>query len=79
MKDRNGTQHTFGKVTDRSRFLCDWVAFFTDCDHEVKEVTKGIRVSLIFNLYFDGPRTLSPNPTSFPQIFTCKFKLSLIN
>eukprot|EP01080_Neovahlkampfia_damariscottae_P007961 gene7961-12427_t len=33
---------------------CDWVAFFTDCEHEIKEIKKGYRVALTFQLYYEG-------------------------
>ena len=28
-----------------------WAAFYSDCEHEVKEVTSGHRVTLTYNLY----------------------------
>jgi hypothetical protein len=28
-----------------------WAAFYSDCEHEVKEVTEGHRVTLTYNLY----------------------------
>ncbi len=28
-----------------------WVAFYSDCDHEVEKVTSGTRITLTFNLY----------------------------
>ena len=29
-----------------------WAAFYSDCEHEVKEVTEGHRITLTYNLYF---------------------------
>jgi hypothetical protein len=29
-----------------------WAAFYSDCEHEVLEVTEGHRVTLTYNLYF---------------------------
>jgi hypothetical protein len=29
-----------------------WAAFYSDCEHEVLEVTKGHRITLTYNLYF---------------------------
>ncbi|KAK3902845.1 hypothetical protein C8A05DRAFT_33419 [Staphylotrichum tortipilum] len=30
-----------------------WAAFYSDCEHEVKELTAGHRVTLTYNLYYD--------------------------
>jgi uncharacterized protein YndB with AHSA1/START domain len=40
-----------------------WAAFFSDCEHEVLEVTKGHRVTLTYNLYWknDGPSLMAGN------------------
>jgi len=35
---------------------CHWVAFYTDCEHEIPAVTSGYRVTLTYNLYFEGSR-----------------------
>lgn len=40
-KDSNG----------KSPSLIHWAAFFSDCEHEVLEVTSGHRVTLTYNLY----------------------------
>lgn len=29
-----------------------WAAFYSDCEHEVKEVTEGHRITLTYNLYY---------------------------
>jgi hypothetical protein len=31
----------------------NWLAFYTDCDHEIKELKKGNRITLTYNLYHD--------------------------
>ena len=31
--------------------MIQWAAFFSDCEHEVLEVTAGERVTLTYNLY----------------------------
>jgi hypothetical protein len=31
-----------------------WAAFYSDCEHEVKELTAGHRVTLTYNLYYDA-------------------------
>ncbi len=42
-----------------------WAAFYSDCEHEVLEVTSGHRITLTYNLYgmclpgFDLPRLLA--------------------
>ena len=36
----------------------EWAAFFSDCEHEVLEVTRGNRVTLTYNLF------MSPFPSS---------------
>ena len=44
----------------------DWAAFYSDCEHEVLEVSKGHRVTLTYNLYV----TRKP---SIPQLLTRHF------
>ena len=34
------------------KFRCDWVAFYTDCEHEVLPIKEGYRISLTYNLHF---------------------------
>ncbi|GAM24044.1 hypothetical protein SAMD00019534_072190 [Acytostelium subglobosum LB1] len=41
-----------------------WTAFFADCRHEVKPVTEGNRVCLVYNLMRSGARKLVPTPNS---------------
>lgn len=63
----------------------EWAAFFSDCEHEVREVTSGSRVTLTYNLYMaDYPRRViegvsppfSPlNPQSYPMYGTVKIFL----
>ncbi|KAK1593710.1 uncharacterized protein LY79DRAFT_658873 [Colletotrichum navitas] len=38
-----------------------WAAFFSDCEHEVREVTEGHRVTLTYNLYWTpyGPTSMA--------------------
>jgi hypothetical protein len=33
---------------------CHWVAFYTDCEHEIKPLLEGNRVVLTYNLYYEG-------------------------
>lgn len=55
---QNGRSWTFDSATEVSRSpvehpVIGYVAFYSDVDHEVTEVTSGHRVTLTFNLYFD--------------------------
>jgi hypothetical protein len=43
-----------------------WMAFFSDCDHEVYEVTSGTRITLTYNLYKRG--TSLPLQLAHPPI-----------
>ncbi|KAL9968022.1 hypothetical protein ACROYT_G026347 [Oculina patagonica] len=36
-----------GRVTSK----CQWAAFYTDVEHEIKEITSGYRITLIYHLY----------------------------
>ena len=46
-----------------------WAAFYSDCEHEVHDVTAGHRITLTYNLYaheqlggcFRGPSTIDPD------------------
>ncbi len=38
-----------------------WIAFYSDCDHEVQKVTSGMRITLTFNLYRGNTRPNSPD------------------
>jgi hypothetical protein len=50
----DGQSHTFtfGKKTQSLQ----WGAFYTDCLHEVKPVTSGVRVGLQFDLFVNGQK-----------------------
>jgi hypothetical protein len=43
----------------------EWAAFYSDCEHEILEVTDGHRVTLTYNLYISNSvgRLISRNPT----------------
>ncbi|GAM24046.1 hypothetical protein SAMD00019534_072210 [Acytostelium subglobosum LB1] len=43
-----------------------WTAFFADCRHEVKPVTEGNRVCLVYNLLRSGGRNVQINAASEP-------------
>ncbi|PVH99885.1 hypothetical protein DM02DRAFT_628995 [Periconia macrospinosa] len=61
-----------------------WAAFYSDCEHEVREVTKGHRVTLTYNLYYAlGSGDLAGNSpemdaTSLPLYRKIKFTLSVL-
>ncbi|KAL7931711.1 oxidoreductase [Trichoderma chlorosporum] len=49
-----GEQMTFDWSTNQDRPSCagiHWAAFYSDCEHEVLEVTNGHRLTLTYNLY----------------------------
>jgi hypothetical protein len=40
-----------GDTTRTSPSFVQWAAFYSDCEHEVLEVTEGYRITLTYNLY----------------------------
>lgn len=36
---------------DKANTSVQWAAFYSDCEHEVLEVTEGHRITLTYNLY----------------------------
>lgn len=46
-----------------------WAAFFSDCEHEVLEVTEGHRVTLTYNLYWTdyGPSLMATHLDALNQ------------
>jgi hypothetical protein len=51
---------TFNWASDEASAL-QWAAFFSDCEHEVLEVTGGHRLTLTYNLYWTsyGPASMA--------------------
>jgi hypothetical protein len=46
--------HTFDWGTNANganESAIQWAAFYSDCEHEVLEVTQGYRITLTYNLY----------------------------
>jgi len=43
------------RTSSRSTRQLAFIAFYADCRHEIRPVIKGYRVSLVYNLIFDGP------------------------
>ncbi len=44
-------------MTDEAQPVIRWAAFYSDCEHEVLEVTAGHRVTLTYNLFAVPHRT----------------------
>jgi hypothetical protein len=38
-------------VDGKTKPAVQWAAFYSDCEHEVLEVTQGYRITLTYNLY----------------------------
>lgn len=56
----SGREVTFNWASDKASTL-QWAAFFSDCEHEVLEVTKSHRLTLTYNLYWTsyGPASMA--------------------
>ncbi|TQN66049.1 hypothetical protein CSHISOI_09427 [Colletotrichum shisoi] len=69
-----GKTHTFDwsdKTANEAQSSIKWAAFYSDCEHEVFEVTKGHLVTLTYNLYATRGDSFLPSqsaldPTSLP-------------
>eukprot|EP01119_Soliformovum_irregulare_P015003 TRINITY_DN4176_c0_g1_i1.p1 TRINITY_DN4176_c0_g1~~TRINITY_DN4176_c0_g1_i1.p1 ORF type:complete len:394 (+),score=89.50 TRINITY_DN4176_c0_g1_i1:282-1463(+) len=48
---RFGTESKSLNFSTAKKTACRWAAFFTDVEHEILPLTKGFRVSLLYNLY----------------------------
>lgn len=52
--------------------VIQWAAFYSDCEHEIKEVTEGHRVTLTYNLFVTDsgcgsiPRNVNIDPKTLP-------------
>ncbi|KAE8146975.1 hypothetical protein BDV25DRAFT_42831 [Aspergillus avenaceus] len=56
-----------------------WAAFYSDCEHEIKTITEGHRITLTYNLYLVEPEDLLPpivDPQSLPLFNCLKSQLS---
>ncbi len=50
---------------DESKYRIQYVAFYADCEHEIKPVTEGYRVCLVYNLALTkGQQPSAPQPTA---------------
>ena len=57
--EHEGRKHRFSFDAARQQLNAEYVAFFSDCQHEVKKVTSGVRICLAFNLMLQ-PESKSP-------------------
>lgn len=62
-----GNRQTFSFDEARSQKQPQFVAFFADCEHEVKKVTSGVRVCLTYNLII-GPERKSKSTASKSKV-----------
>lgn len=51
-----------------SRFQTQFAAFYADCEHEIRPVTKGFRLALVYNLTLQKSKTPITAPTSGEHI-----------
>ncbi len=51
-----------------SRFTTQFAAFYADCDHEIRPVTAGFRLALVYNLTLEKSKRAIGAPTSHKQI-----------
>lgn len=47
----NGQDRCYNLDPGRLTAKCQWAAFYTDVEHEIKEITSGHRITLIYHLY----------------------------
>ncbi len=51
MLRHQGREQVFDWSGNSGRTAVQWAAFYSDCEHEVLEVTSGHRITLTYNLY----------------------------
>jgi hypothetical protein len=70
-----GKQQSFSNSMSQSNnqqwLKCTWVAFFTDCEHEILPLQDGCRIALAFNLYSHG--NIPPQIPESPDIRLRKY------
>ncbi|OCH90504.1 hypothetical protein OBBRIDRAFT_812697 [Obba rivulosa] len=68
VRNKDGQAETFYGRGGKSGDM-EWVAFMSDCDHEVEPVQKGCRVTISYavQLRTFGPSGLQPNPLISPS------------
>jgi hypothetical protein len=58
----------------------EWAAFYSDCEHEVLEVTKGHRITLTYNLYVSEQLggVIRSFPRAVPSRYPCYEKVKAL-
>ncbi|CZR36058.1 uncharacterized protein FPRO_03682 [Fusarium proliferatum ET1] len=66
---RHGGREIVFDWAPKSANAIQWAAFFSDCEHEVLQVTEGHRVTLTYNLFWTnyGPASMSDNLRALDQ------------
>ncbi|KAF5547454.1 hypothetical protein FMEXI_5150 [Fusarium mexicanum] len=66
---RHGGREIIFGWAPKSADTIQWAAFFSDCEHEVLQVTEGHRVTLTYNLFWTnyGPASMSDNLRALDQ------------
>ncbi|KAL4947100.1 hypothetical protein BDW69DRAFT_199901 [Aspergillus filifer] len=54
-KVQHAGQHSGFDWSSKSDSTIQWVAFYSDCEHEIETVTEGERITLTYNLYITEP------------------------
>lgn len=52
----------------KSKFETQFAAFYADCEHEIRPVTSGFRLALVYNLTLEKSKTTITAPTSGEHI-----------
>lgn len=66
---RHGGREIVFDWAPKSADTIQWAAFFSDCEHEVLQVTEGHRVTLTYNLFWInyGPASMSDHLRALDQ------------
>ncbi|KAG2416014.1 hypothetical protein HFD88_007206 [Aspergillus terreus] len=69
---RHGGKQVNFEWSDRSASAIQWAAFYSDCEHEIKTVTEGERITLTYNLYVieNGGASIPPSNVLDPKKFS---------
>jgi hypothetical protein len=65
---RHDGRETTVDFSPHSRFQAQFAAFYADCEHEIRPVTSGFRLALIYNLTLPKSKRTITAPTSREQI-----------
>ena len=78
----SSTEFNWSQSYDMDDPKIHWAAFYSDCEHEVAQVTEGHRVTLTYNLYFSStnsilahPPTLDPKQSPIHTYFDALLKV----